>query len=346
MTGADTLRDYWSGHGHAGPSHGAERDAIAWGTPGDFDRCVAQVTVHGKMTPDQAKGYCNLRHHDALGIWPAQHAKEERGKSVGGTTKASGSMMSAGGGGGGSDEGRVPSGSATGGQYTTGSDGPAPKQKNPFAGGKTPSFAKKPASGKKPDKHEQHEEHLAHEHHEHEEHEQHLKDDPKAAKTKPAKAKATAKKSVGPLRDTPTGRFRTFQGELQEAKQALAEGRMSDVVELLGSARALATTPGQRLVLGELQGAMARTQHVVPQITKVGPHGWSHGWKRAEDLSPGDKIDHATGPYHVDRVGKKDSEGAVTVEARPIRPDGSVHPNQMTRLTYPADHQVSPATNG
>src|SRR5580692_13036113 len=89
LTGADTLRDYWSGHGHAGPSHGAERDAIAWGTPGDFDRCVAQVTVHGKMTPDQAKGYCNLRHHDALGIWPAQHAKEERGKSVVGTTKAS-----------------------------------------------------------------------------------------------------------------------------------------------------------------------------------------------------------------------------------------------------------------
>src|SRR5215472_2792327 len=66
---AQTLRDYWSGHGHAGPSHGAERDAIAWGTPGDFDRCVAMVTTHGKMTPEQAKGYCNLRHHDALGYW-------------------------------------------------------------------------------------------------------------------------------------------------------------------------------------------------------------------------------------------------------------------------------------
>jgi hypothetical protein len=80
---AQTLRDYWSGHGHAGPSHGAERDAIAWGTPGDFNRCVAQVTEHGKMTPEQAKGYCNLRHHDALGYYPGTHARMERGKMDG-----------------------------------------------------------------------------------------------------------------------------------------------------------------------------------------------------------------------------------------------------------------------
>lgn len=78
---ANTLRDYWSGHGHAGPSHGAERDAIAWGTPGDFNRCVAQVTAHGHMTPEQAKGYCNLRHHDALGYYPSQHAAMDRGKA-------------------------------------------------------------------------------------------------------------------------------------------------------------------------------------------------------------------------------------------------------------------------
>jgi hypothetical protein len=32
------------------------------------------------MTPDQAKGYCNLRHHEALGYYPAQHARMERGK--------------------------------------------------------------------------------------------------------------------------------------------------------------------------------------------------------------------------------------------------------------------------
>jgi SPP1 gp7 family putative phage head morphogenesis protein len=75
---AQTLRDYWSGHGHSGPSHGAFEHAIAWGTPGDFDRCVAMVTEHAKMSPDHAKGYCNLRHHDALGIYPATHAKDIR----------------------------------------------------------------------------------------------------------------------------------------------------------------------------------------------------------------------------------------------------------------------------
>jgi 2'-5' RNA ligase len=77
---AQTLRDYWSGHGHGGPTHHAFEKEIAWGTPGDFGRCVALVTEHGKMSPDQAKGFCNLRHHEALGYWPAQHAEMERGK--------------------------------------------------------------------------------------------------------------------------------------------------------------------------------------------------------------------------------------------------------------------------
>lgn len=76
---AQVLRDYWTGHGHGGPTHHAFEKAIGWGTPGDFDRCVAMLTVKGKMTPDQAKGYCNLRHHEALGFWPAQHAEMEKG---------------------------------------------------------------------------------------------------------------------------------------------------------------------------------------------------------------------------------------------------------------------------
>lgn len=79
---AQTLRDYWTGHGHGGPTHGAFEKEIAWGTPGDFDRCVSMVAEHGKMNPDQAKGYCNLRHHEALGYWPAQHAERDRGKSA------------------------------------------------------------------------------------------------------------------------------------------------------------------------------------------------------------------------------------------------------------------------
>jgi hypothetical protein len=55
---------------------GAGAAEIAWGAPGDFDRCVALAAKH--MTPDNAKGYCNLRHHEALGIYPATHAAMDR----------------------------------------------------------------------------------------------------------------------------------------------------------------------------------------------------------------------------------------------------------------------------
>ncbi|GAC1529586.1 MAG: hypothetical protein NVS3B1_21410 [Marmoricola sp.] len=64
---AQTLRDYWA--------HGKGAAKIRWGEDGDFDRCVAEVD---KYMPGQAKGYCNLRHHDALGIYPATHAKLDR----------------------------------------------------------------------------------------------------------------------------------------------------------------------------------------------------------------------------------------------------------------------------
>lgn len=80
-------------------------------------------------------------------------------------------------------------------------------------------------------------------------------------------------KSVGNPRELATGRFRTFQGEVEEAKQALAEGRSSDAAELLGSARALAQDPGQRLVVGNLQAAIGRVQHnvVQPEVVKLTP---------------------------------------------------------------------------
>lgn len=64
---AERLREYWT--------HGEGAAKIRWGEPGDFDRCVRYL---GKFIADP-KGYCNLRHHDALGIYPATHAKEERG---------------------------------------------------------------------------------------------------------------------------------------------------------------------------------------------------------------------------------------------------------------------------
>lgn len=61
------LRDSWA--------HGTMAAKIGWGTGGDFDRCVTLATEH--MGPEDAKGWCNLRHHDALGIYPATHAKLE-----------------------------------------------------------------------------------------------------------------------------------------------------------------------------------------------------------------------------------------------------------------------------
>lgn len=64
---AENLR-HWYTHGE-----GAGR--IGWGSGGDFDRCVAIASEH--MSPEDAKGYCNLRHHDALGIYPATHAAAE-----------------------------------------------------------------------------------------------------------------------------------------------------------------------------------------------------------------------------------------------------------------------------
>jgi hypothetical protein len=64
---AERLRHYWA--------HGEGAAKVGWGTPGDFDRCVEHV---GKYMRDP-KGYCNLRHHEALGYYPATHAAMERG---------------------------------------------------------------------------------------------------------------------------------------------------------------------------------------------------------------------------------------------------------------------------
>lgn len=48
---------------------------IPWGSPGDFDACVAVAGQHVR----DPKGFCAERHHDVLGIWPATHAKELKG---------------------------------------------------------------------------------------------------------------------------------------------------------------------------------------------------------------------------------------------------------------------------
>lgn len=62
-SGTERLHEYWV--------HGEGAAKIRWGEPGDFDRCVRHL---GKYIADP-KGYCNLAHHAALGIYPATHAK-------------------------------------------------------------------------------------------------------------------------------------------------------------------------------------------------------------------------------------------------------------------------------
>ena len=56
--GAEKLRRYWT--------RGAGGAKIRWGTPGDWTRCVRQLTKH--LGP-RAKGYCALRHKEMTGMW-------------------------------------------------------------------------------------------------------------------------------------------------------------------------------------------------------------------------------------------------------------------------------------
>ena len=75
---AERLRRYWT------VGEGALK--IRWGTPGDFDRCVTQLS---KYMPGRAEGYCNHLHKRATGMWTGSDAnrvangKPPRGKRVG-----------------------------------------------------------------------------------------------------------------------------------------------------------------------------------------------------------------------------------------------------------------------
>ncbi len=66
---AETLRRYWT--------HGKGAAKIRWGTKGDWSRCVRHLA---KYLGPRAKGYCQLRHKEALGIYTATHAKRDRAK--------------------------------------------------------------------------------------------------------------------------------------------------------------------------------------------------------------------------------------------------------------------------
>lgn len=56
----EKLKQYWE--------HGAGAAKIRWGEPGDFDRCVTELSKY--LPPGQVKGYCANRHKGATGGWP------------------------------------------------------------------------------------------------------------------------------------------------------------------------------------------------------------------------------------------------------------------------------------
>lgn len=56
--GAESLRRYWT--------RGKGAAKIRWGTPGDWTRCVRQLSKY--MGP-RAKGYCQLRHKEVTGVY-------------------------------------------------------------------------------------------------------------------------------------------------------------------------------------------------------------------------------------------------------------------------------------
>lgn len=64
---AEELRQYWT--------RGKGAAKIRWGTPGDWTRCVRHLS---KYMGTRAKGYCQLRHKDALGYYTATHAAKDR----------------------------------------------------------------------------------------------------------------------------------------------------------------------------------------------------------------------------------------------------------------------------
>jgi len=67
---AETLRRYWT--------RGKGAAKIRWGTKGDWSRCVRHLA---KYLGPRAKGYCQLRHKDALGFYTSTHAKRDRARN-------------------------------------------------------------------------------------------------------------------------------------------------------------------------------------------------------------------------------------------------------------------------
>jgi hypothetical protein len=78
---ADALRRYWT--------RGKGALKIRWGTPGDWTRCVRQLSKY--MGP-RAKGYCQLRHKEVTGVYTG--SKKNVGKKKGRKASAFSSDLS------------------------------------------------------------------------------------------------------------------------------------------------------------------------------------------------------------------------------------------------------------
>lgn len=64
------IRRYWV--------RGKGAGKIAWGTPGDFNRCRAQLVKY-VQNPDWLAGLCANMHKEAMGVWPGQEAGGRKG---------------------------------------------------------------------------------------------------------------------------------------------------------------------------------------------------------------------------------------------------------------------------
>ena len=73
------IRRYWvSGEGAA---------KIAWGTPGDFNRCRAQLVKY-VQNPEWLAGLCANMHKEAIGVWPGQEGGDRHGLVAAGAVPA------------------------------------------------------------------------------------------------------------------------------------------------------------------------------------------------------------------------------------------------------------------
>ena len=69
VSATERLMNYWA--------HGEGAAKIRWGTHGDFDRCVRELTQHVPASIN-VKGLCSNLHVRALGVRPGQ----ERGDNA------------------------------------------------------------------------------------------------------------------------------------------------------------------------------------------------------------------------------------------------------------------------